>query len=239
MRFLSVLLTILVLTSPALADDRLLATKIISGDEIALSDGTTLKLTSIKAPGDKAKERLQAFTTNAELILENTSTDRYGRKLADAYVVTGKKDIWLQGEMVKTGLAFVYSPLGDEPYLDELMVLEKTARAAKRGLWADPAYADLTPEGAEKHYGQFAFVSGKILNAVKVKGKTYLNFGPDWRTDFTVMVAGRDARKFKKAKIDLLDSKDKTIRVRGWIKREFGPMIVVTDPTQIEISALK
>lgn len=231
------------MVAPALAGERLVAIKIISGEELTVSNGRTIRLQGIKTPGktlaDEARNHLEALTRDTALVLENEQEDRYGRINADVYAQKGKQKIWLQGELIKAGLAFVYSPLGDEIYLEELMGLEKTARMAKQGLWAEAIYADLTPESTEKHYGEFAFVSGKVLDAVKVKGKTYLNFGPDWRTDFTVAVAGRDARKFKKAKIDLLESKDQTIRVRGWIKREFGPMIVVTDPVQVEMLTQK
>ena len=82
--------------------------------------------------------------------------------------------------------------------------------------------------------GTFAFVAGKVLKAERIKNTLHLNFGDDWRTDFTVTIAARDMHRFKKAGIDPLDYDKQNIRVRGWVKSDHGPMIVVTDPSQIE-----
>jgi hypothetical protein len=71
----------------------------------------------------------------------------------------------------------------------------------------------------------------KILSGDEVA----LSDGDNWREDFTVSIIARDLAKFKKANIDPFDYKGKTIQVRGWVKREFGPMIVVTQPEQIEV----
>ena len=61
-----------------------------------------------------------------------------------------------------------------------------------------------------------------------------LNFGRDWRSDFTVSVSRQDMKLFRDAGIDIRTLKGRTIRVRGWLFRENGPMIRATHPEQIE-----
>jgi len=55
------------------------------------------------------------------------------------------------------------------------------------------------------------------LAAEQVGGRIYLNFGDDWRTDFTVSVAPVDNDLFEEAGIDLLSLAGQRIRIRGWL----------------------
>jgi micrococcal nuclease len=222
--------TALILAMPAYAE----ITHAISGDEIALADGRVLNLGGIHAPLDQTKDlagdaqkKLESLV-QGELTLENASSDRYGRMAADVYA--GK--MWLQGEMLKAGLAFVYAPAGNAK-LTELLQAESEARTAKRGIWADALYADTSADDVRTKEGQFAFVTGKVLEAARVKNMVYLNFGPDWHKDFTVTIAAHDLRNFRRQDIDPLTFEGKRLRVRGWVRRSYRPEINVTDPGQI------
>jgi micrococcal nuclease len=232
MRFFVLLLSLCALSLPALAAEA------ISGDALRLDDGRVARLRGIKAPaGDEAKAALQALIAGRTLSLEGAPRDRYGRSAADvtAQSADGEK-IWLQGEMLREGQAFVYPPAGDEPRLGDLLKNEREARRAGRGLWSDPAFADApAADPAKVGIGRFAFAAGKVVRAGRVKNTFYLNFGEDWRTDFTVAIAAHDLRRFRAAGIDPLDYEGKTVRVRGWVRRDNGPMIAVTTPAQIEM----
>ena len=70
-----------------------------------------------------------------------------------------------------------------------------------------------------------------------VRGRAYLNFGPDWRSDFTVSAASAARRLFERDGHDLIALEGRIIRVRGWIKWWNGPMIELTHPEQIEVLA--
>ena len=216
----------------------MIAARATSGDTLTLTDGRVLRLEGIKAPAsnDAARTELQSLTVNKSLLVENSSVDRYGR-LTGQVSIDGDKHqkIWAQGEMLRTGLAFIYPPTGDETRLSDMRAAENEARQARRGIWAVSPYADIPADHAQKSYGRFAFVIGTVQKAERIKNKVYLNFGADWKTDFTVAIAAHDLRAFRQAGIDPLLYKDKTVRVRGWVKRDFGPMITVTSPWQIEI----
>jgi micrococcal nuclease len=209
------------------------AAEALSGDEIRLDDGRTVRLLGIKASSGEARAFLQSLIGHKSLLLESAGSDRYGRVAADAYAQPEKT--WLQGELLRAGLAFVYPPTGTEPHLADLLKLEREARHAKRGQWGEAALADLPASNPGKiRYGRFAFVQGKVVKAERIKNMVYLNFGEDWRTDFTIAIAAHDLRLFRKAGIDPVAYGGKTIRARGWVKRNFGPMITVTHPAQIE-----
>ncbi|HEY0837778.1 MAG TPA: thermonuclease family protein, partial [Azospirillum sp.] len=80
----------------------------------------------------------------------------------------------------------------------------------------------------------FQIVEGRVHATARVRGLIYLNYGADWRADFTVRV-GRDAQKaFARALIDPLSFAGCVLRVRGWIVERGGPMIEATHPEQIE-----
>ena len=74
------------------------------------------------------------------------------------------------------------------------------------------------------------------MSATRIRsGRVYLNFGSDWRTDFTVRIDPADASRFETAGMDLLALEGQVIRVRGWVQDENGPMIRVDHPERIEL----
>ena len=105
----------------------------------------------------------------------------------------------------------------------------------RRGIWADPFYHVLEPEEAADHLDTFQLVEGEVRNVAVVRGRAYLNFGSDWRTDFTVAIEPADLRRFRDAGVDPRGMEGRRVRVRGWIKSMNGPMIQATHPEQIEI----
>lgn len=238
MRFLPLLLCFLLLSGAARAGAiSARGNAALSGDVLQLEDGRAVCLAGIAAAqeawAEKARHTLQELAAGGVIALENSATDRYGRTAAQVYATANGKKIWLQGEMLRQGLAFIY-PSGSEAQLADMRAIEEKARRAETGVWADPAYADKNAQ-EKMEEGAFGFVTGKVVDAARVKDRVYLNFGPDWRTDFTVAIAAHDLRAFAAAGIDPLTLKGKTIRVRGWIKHEFGPMIEAAGPAQIEI----
>ena len=111
----------------------------------------------------------------------------------------------------------------------------RRARRARLGIWTDPYYAVRTPEQTDGDIGSFQVVRGLVVETAEVRGRLYLNFGEDWRNDFTVTVAPRDVDAFEAAGMDLLDLQGRTIQVRGWVDSYNGPQIVATHPEQIEV----
>jgi len=224
--------------TPAIAD-------IISGDEIKLTDGHLLYLAGVKTPlaqtkewQKKARQVLRDLTAGRRPFLEDGITDRYGRMAAQVYAVDAQNNkIWLQGEMLKRGLVFLYPPTGFEARLDEMRALEAAARQAKTGIWSDNAYSDALADQPFAREGSFAFIRGTVIKALRAKNMVYIHFGEDWRTSFTLAIAAHDLHNFRKPGIDPLALAGKNLRARGWVKHNIGPMIEITDPGQIELLA--
>ena len=221
---------------------------VIDGDTLVLEDGQEVRLVGIQAPklplgrpdvkawplAEEAKAALErlALGETLKLVFGGRQMDRHGRLLAHLYGANGE---WLQGELLEAGLARVYSFADNRALITEMLALEAEARAAGRGIWAEPYYRIRTPDEAATHVGSFQLVEGRVVDAALVKGKAYLNFGADWRTDFTVALPASALKLFATAGLDPEAFEGRILRVRGWIKSFNGPMIEATHPEQIEV----
>lgn len=233
-------------------------TEIVDGDTVLiappLEDGNEIRLVGIQAPklplgrenfkawplSTEAKNLISGLTLGEQIALSfgGSERDRYGRWLAHLHIMTGtNKGLWVQGEMLRQGLARVYSFADNRSLVAEMLAIEKEARQARRGIWALDYYVirNADPIALGRELGTFQLVEGRVVDAAKVKGTIYLNFGADWRTDFTVTLRHKTVRMFKKAGIDPLTLKGQSIRVRGWLSKQNGPMIKASHPEQIEI----
>lgn len=185
---------------------------------------------------EKARQALAALAEGrrVRLLLGTRPTDRYGRLVAQVFREDG---LWLQGEMLRRGLARVHTFVDTRARAAEMLAMEKAARSARRGIWALRFYAVRSPDDAARWLHSFQLVEGRITGTARRKGWTFLNFGADWRTDFTVAVERQALPLFAAARIDPLHLDGKRVRVRGWVKDYRGPMIEVTHPEQIEVLA--
>ena len=141
------------------------------------------------------------------------------------------------GNAAGTGQARVAARIGDKACADILLRSERVARAARRGLWADPNFAPLRRENLDRiaaAQGQFALVEGKVLSVRESGATIYLNFGRRWTRDFTVTILKRHRREFAAAGIDPKGLEGRPIRVRGWIEQRGCPIMDAVAPEQIE-----
>jgi len=119
--------------------------------------------------------------------------------------------------------------------IGEMLALERQARQARRGIWRLGYYAIRSLDEASRHTGSFQLVEGRVREVATVRKRSYLNFGENWRTDFTIVISPSDRRQFLKAGFDPANFRGRRVRVRGWLKSYNGPMIEVTHPEQIEV----
>jgi hypothetical protein len=144
----------------------------------------------------------------------------------------------VQEALIRDGLAMVYSFADNRDCVRELQRAERTAREAEAGLWEQGVFrvrdaADL--DSLDGLLYSFQIVEGRVEDVAESRGRIYLNFGEDWRTDFTATIAPSDRDSFSGSGIQLTDLEGRAIRVRGWLERRNGPMIDVTHPEQIEL----
>lgn len=256
MRCVAALLLLLSLPASAAAEleagGSAAVAEVIDGDTVLLDapvDGARqVRLVGLQAPklplgrpgfpawplaGD-AKSALEMLLLGRRVTLRfgGARRDRHGRHLAHLVTAGGT---WAQGEMLRQGMARVYSFPDNRARVAEMLAIEAAARQARRGIWDHPFYAVRVPETAERHVGTFELVEGRVVDAATVGGRTYLNFGDDWRTDFTVTIERKALRLFTGLGMDPLSLKGRTVRARGWIRRFNGAMIEASHPEQIEI----
>jgi micrococcal nuclease len=204
---------------------------------LQLDDGQTVRLAALQAPNpgqplaEEALESLEALAKGRSVSLTpvGSGIDRRGRVVAMAY----SGDIWLQAEMLRQGMGWVYSFSDSRDFASGLLAVEREAEAAGRGVWSQPAYAVLSVDEAPQHLGEFRLVRGSVVDVAEVRGTYYLNFGADWKTDFTLQIAKSDARAFDAGWLQALEGK--AIRARGWLFEKNGPAIELTHPEQVEI----
>lgn len=122
----------------------------LSGPVISVLDGDTIevlhnqhpervRLYGIDCPekgqayGQKAKQAASALVFGKEVTLQAHGKDKYGRTIADVFLPDGMN---VNHKLVKAGWCWWYRKyaVGNA----ELERLEREARQAKKGLWADP-----------------------------------------------------------------------------------------------------
>lgn len=160
------------------------------------------------------------------------TVDRYGRLPAQVYREDG---LWLQGRLLGVGLARVWPTPQARNRIDEMLAAEKSARAARRGLWRLSAFRVWSSEDAEHAPTGLQIVEGRVLEAERRGELWYLNFGADWRRDFTLVIGKQALAEFVRAGLEPYALKGRLIRVRGMLQRYNGPMIEVLVPEQIEL----
>jgi len=216
----------------------------IDGDTLQLADGRLLRLAAILAPkgaeplADSARAAL-AEAVGRPLLLEfgPRQMDRHGRLLAQAWLAAadGTKATWLQAMLVSDGLARVAGTEDTRAAVPELLRIEQQARTARRGLWADPAYRVRTPDDLDAALNRFQIVEGRVLAATLVRGGGYLNFGADYKTDFTLSFSRESLRRLQDSGLVFKSLQGVRLRARGWLRSFNGPLIDITHPEQIEI----
>lgn len=224
---------------------------VIDGDTITLAQpingATEVRLVGIQAPkiplgrmnfptwplGPEATTGLESLVAGktVRLIFTGEPKDRHRRLLAHVHV----GDTWIQGEMLRLGLARVYTFPDNRARAAEMLALEREARAKGRGIWSHPFYRVRSADGLGRDIETFQLVAGVVFKATETRHQLYLNFAEDWRRDFTIVVPRQALKSFRDAGVDLPAVEGRTVRVRGWIKSLNGPSVDLTHPEQIEV----
>lgn len=220
---------------------------VTDGDTVTFENGLELRLVGVQAPklalGRKgfvdwplahdAKKELERLVLGRSVRLHPGTTpfDRYGRALAQAYLDRQ----WIQGAMLDRGMARVYTFKDNRGCAAALLARERAARAAGLGIWALETYA-IRKAGAlgRGDQGRFVLVEGRISAVAAFRNRAYLNYGSDYRTDFTAVIEGSDLALFRAEGYDLKALGGQPVRVRGWLQMLNGPMIAISHPEQIE-----
>ncbi|MBI1265684.1 MAG: hypothetical protein GC187_13245 [Alphaproteobacteria bacterium] len=169
---------------------------------------------------------------------QGDSLDRFGRVQARAVFTRGEQELDVGADLIGHGWGVVWPRDGFDLPLEEFLAREAQAREGGLGAWGLGVFAirDPDPDRLAQHFDSAQIVEGRVVSTGEARnGRVFLNFGADWRTDFTAS-ASRDVRnRFEAAGVQLETLEGAQVRVRGWLQDENGPMIFLTHPAQLEI----
>jgi micrococcal nuclease len=223
---------------------------IVDGNTLLLDSGLVLRLAGIDAPerpldlGDgkpwplagQARDRLAALAKGETIRLATVGSerDRHGRAHGFAYLAGGEL---LQADLVGEGLARVHAIPGESACAATLLARERLARKARRGLWASRDFAVRRADDSSllDQIGLYELVEGRVTSIGRGSRLVFLDFGRDWRRDFTVMMALPVADSLAAAGTPVEALVKHVIRVRGIIEESGGPAIRIEDPNGIEL----
>jgi micrococcal nuclease len=222
--------------------------RVQSVQAITVSDGEgaqkTLLIAGILGPDRdlapeaaiQARQQLNAWL--AEAALSHTPTgepDRYGRTPSDVRLSDGTD---LAVRLVETGHAIVWPRPGQGAGFDVLLAAEARARTQSAGGWSAGGFAvrDPDPNRLAPYLDSAQIVQGRVISTGSARdGRVFINFGLDWRTDFTVVADEDTAAQFLAAGTDLSALDGSIIRVRGWLYELNGPSISLQHVAQVEL----
>jgi len=143
---------------------------------------------------------------------------------------------WMQRYWIGTGEAVV-SGAGPYPQMmhQALLQAEQEARALKLGRWAHWTPIQAAETDAFSARDGFQIIEGQVKEVRKIRGVIYLNFGKDWKSDFTAAISSKNRINFRRADWKLADLMNKWVRIRGRLRTYNGPYMELIFPEQIEI----
>ena len=113
------------------------------------------------------------------------------------------------------------------------MAVSENAELPNSYLWTLDENQILTPETALDAPQAYQIIEGKVRKAASHKNVIYLNFGDDWRTDFTLGIKPSARRLLSREGYKPLEWVGHTVQARGWLESYNGPFINIDHPEQI------
>ena len=217
---------------------------VFSGDRIYAGDQELL-LADIIAPSGygltgvapyfrEAKSKLHDLLLGATIDYEEVSAPtRWGGRVVHARQYGQEQTI--QELLIAAGAARVAPQTAHHELIDRLLMLEQRARNQKTGLWGLDAYDIVSAENAARAIGAYHLIEGQVRKASKAGSRFYLNYGDDYRTDFTATARSALQRRWAADGLDLAGLEGRPVRVRGYVDNINGPSIDLVHIKQIEL----
>jgi len=221
--------------------------RVESGHELRLVDGRQIRLAGVLAPlsdpkdasvdglARAARRALAALAEDGELKIRLAAAepDRYGR--LRAHLLRTDTKLWLQAALLRGGHVRVFTTPETARAAEALYAAESEARRGLRGLWAHADFRAVPAERVARPPGRYTIVVGRVREAAKVGGTLYLNFGQDWRSDFTLRLRWPARRRFPPAQREAEWWTGRELEMRGMLESYNGPMITASHPAQIRL----
>lgn len=231
---------------PALAASSLLAVDLVeAADRVRLEDGQIVMPLGVVVPApqrdgptasaiaEAAWAQVSDLTADG-VVLEEAVEDRWGRLRARVRLADGRT---LEEALLAAGLAWAW-PLELPPdRAHELLRIEREAHRRRRGLWAIAQLGEQDAGLPWPRLPRFAVVRARVAAVGGGGDYLFVNFGADHRRDFTIRIPRQALTRLRRAGIDPDRLAGQEVRARGWLFLQDGPMIELSEPFQIEVTA--
>lgn len=215
--------------------------RIDAPDRLTLTGGAVVRLAGIAgtagwelaATDEVARAYVAGRLANTEVaVLPVGDTDRHGRTPAAVFLRDGTL---LQQTLVAAGHARVRALPGEEACHEELLATEDLARRGAVGMWASPQTAIRSAEDSSlaERNGLYELVQGRVLSVGAGTRMIFLDFGRNYRQDFTVMVPPAVAKALADKGFAMESLEGRDVLVRGVIEESGGPAIRLGHPADI------
>lgn len=222
---------------------------IVDGDTIELINGEVARYIGIDTPETRKKTAQgwikveepfaeEAKRFNEGLVLGKTARlefdvvpqDKYKRLLVYCFVKDGEKEVLAQEEILRQGLAYLYTFPPNVKYVDRLVAALKEAKVERRGVWSQDLV--IQSQDASAFKGQ-----RKITEGIIKKTRSSRNLVRLTMDGLVLVIFRNDLELFLNSGISPSSFyKGKKVRVFGMIKEYKGqPEIIVSHPWQIEV----
>ncbi|MEQ8605024.1 MAG: thermonuclease family protein [Marivibrio sp.] len=216
----------------------------IAVDRVRLAGGREFVLPHLLSPGLWRPGAIEAERAAAAALADRTlgatvrvdlaaaARDRYARLRGRLRLADGTD---LAVAMLAAGRAVTLAePDAPPARLAALLAAEAEARAAGAGFWRDGFFRVAAAEPYDGPLDGFAIVEGVVARVGRAGRRVFLEFGADWRRDFTAGLDAGAARRFERAGVDLDALEGRVVRVRGWVRRWNGAFLDLETPAQLE-----
>jgi len=191
------------------SQDRWVTVKyVIDGDTFVTRKGEKIRLLGINTPetrhetkpaqpfGKQAKAALHKLIMGQQVRLrfDQEKKDKYQRTLAHIYLRSG---LWVNAELVRLGLAHVYTFTPNTSAATKLIQLEQQAIHQQLGMWQHQRWQVLNPAQLQPSLlGQFRLLQGKVSKLSKhgwrfSLGKVIISVPRKYRNDFNIRTLPR------------------------------------------------
>jgi len=221
--------------------------RIING-VLLTEEGQVISLHGLEFPDPAINhvESKQAFDRLRDLVLPNkvkldtapfreigAEVNRYGDLHGKILDPSGK---WVQQELVEKGLVW-WSGAANYPtqLRASLVIAERRAEEARSGMWQTYHPENANTLTSLPRFTDFVIAEGRVHNVYSSSKMTYINFGENWKSDFTAAISSKNKRKFESQGWKLSALIHKLIRIRGSVRWYNGPFMELSFPEQLDI----
>ena len=222
----------------------------LSGHQFT-KDAVNYRLVDITSPGVgdlnlNSRQYAQQSQKALEAVLGGDShsvqtigpTDRWGAQLCILVPVRSTLEE-ASVQLLHAGAVRVWPRTDDQGRINTYLDAEMHARAEKKGLWQLPWYRVRNAndvDDCDDTPGARHIFAGTIRAIGAYRGRRFLNFGTDYRTDVTASLTNRVVRQWEKQGTPIESLEGREVAFRGFVEWINGPSIAIHHPQQLIVA---